>query len=265
MTTKETFEARIDALAPGIDIYKPAGTGPFPVVIQLHGCGGKKPPQARWATAARESGWAAVVIDSHKHRHISTLEAYSMVCTGLRLWGKERAGDLFAAIAWARRQPWADPDRIVAAGWSHGAWTILDGLALKPGDDAEEATGLTELPKEPLTGLVGAFLVYPFAGPGSLARTRGLRLDVNPLALVGTHDVIVGGRSLAKTLSNILTPGPAIEIEILERATHAFDEPGSRDFRTRYDAEITAYAEGLYRKYLQAVVERTATKVRQKA
>ena len=37
---------------------------PFPVVIQLHGCGGPKKLQAAWAPVAREAGWAVIVVDS---------------------------------------------------------------------------------------------------------------------------------------------------------------------------------------------------------
>ncbi len=248
---KETFESRIHALAPGLEIHRPEGTGPCPVVIQLHGCGGKKPIQASWAQIARSTGWACLVVDSYRHRRITSFEAYATVCTGLRLWGRERAGDLFAAMEWVRRQSWADSSRMVAAGWSHGGWTVLDALALTPGAEVEDATQLTGAPAEPLRGLVGAFLVYPFAGPGSLARARGLRVDARPLALVGTHDVVVGGRSLERTLREMPTPGAAVAVEVLEGGTHAFDEPGARDFRVRYDAELTERAQNLYRDYLR--------------
>lgn len=252
-STRETLEQRIEALAPGIEIYKPEGRGPFPVVIQLHGCGGKKALQARWAAAAREAGWAAIVVDSYRHRKISSLEAYTTVCMGLRLWGKERAGDAYAAMEWARRQSWADPKMLVLAGWSHGGWTALDAMAMQPGKEMEDATGLTGYTKEPLAGLSGAFLVYPFAGPGSIARMKGLRVDVSPLAIVGTHDMIVGGRSLARTLENMPTPGEPIEVHLFEGATHAFDEIEARDFRVTYDPDVTAHSQDIYKEYLTAI------------
>lgn len=252
-STRETLEQRIEALAPGIEIYKPEGRGPFPVVIQLHGCGGKKALQARWAAAAREAGWAAIVVDSYRHRKISSLEAYTTVCMGLRLWGKERAGDAYAAMEWARRQSWADPKMLVLAGWSHGGWTALDAMAMQPGKEMEDATGLTGFTKEPLAGLSGAFLVYPFAGPGSIARMKGLRVDVSPVAIVGTHDMIVGGRSLARTLENMPTPGEPIEVHLFEGATHAFDEIEARDFRVTYDPDVTAHSQDIYKEYLTAI------------
>ena len=42
-------------------------------------------------------------------------------------------------------QNWVDPDRIVVAGWSHGGWTIMDALALRPGREMAHFTGLTPL------------------------------------------------------------------------------------------------------------------------
>ncbi len=258
-SARDTLQHRIDVLLPGADLVLPEGKGPFPVAIQLHGCGGKKSFQLDWAEVAKKAGWAVLVVDSHKHRNISQLEAYATVCTGLQLWGRERAGDLYAVMDWVRHQSWADPKRIVVAGWSHGAWTALDGLCMAPGAEAANATHLSGLPSEPLQGLVGAFLVYPFAGPGSLARSRGLRVDVSPQALVGTRDVIVGGRGLARTLANMPMPGKPMDVVILEGATHAFDEPDSHDLRTHYDPEITARAQQLYRDYLIAAAKRTSS------
>jgi dienelactone hydrolase len=253
---RETLDQRIGALATAWDVYKPEGEGPFPVVIQLHGCGGKKSFQGLWAEVARAAGWAALVVDSYAHRNISTLQAYATVCTGLRLWGRERAGDLYAAMEWTRRQPWADHNRIAVAGWSHGGWTALDAMCLQPGADIENATRLHGLPAEPLKGLAGAFLVYPFTGPGCLARTRGIHADVPVLGLVGTNDVIVGGRIVGRTLQRMRTPRTPIRVELLEGATHAFDEQGASDLRVRYDPALTEKAHGLYADFLKELAAR---------
>jgi dienelactone hydrolase len=161
-------------------------------------------------------------------------------------------------MAWLRTQPWADAKHIVAAGWSHGGWTALDAMALTPGDDAAGSTKLDGLADEPLAGLVGAFVVYPFVGPGSLARTRGLRVDVQTKALVGTHDVIVGGRIVGRTLEKMKTPGAKVDVTVLENATHAFDELEAKDIRVRYDPEITARAQALYSDYLKAAAKRAS-------
>ena len=64
---RHTVQQRIDALLPNADVLRPEGKGPFPTVIQLHGCGGKKPFQMGWAKVAQAAGWmlgffAAIVL-----------------------------------------------------------------------------------------------------------------------------------------------------------------------------------------------------------
>lgn len=256
---RETLRQRMDALRHGSEIYLPDGDGPFPVVLQMHGCGGKKNLQARWAAVAKAAGWAVIVVDSYGHRGISRLEAYATVCVGLQLWGRERAGDLYAMMEWARRQTWADPNRIAVAGWSHGGWTALDAMSLAPGKDAANATRLHDLPAEPLAGLVGAFMIYPYQGPGAYAPTNGLRVGIDVQALVGTKDTIVGGASLARKLRKMTKPGNPINVTLLEGATHAFDEIEAQDWRVRYDPALTERAHRMYADYLMTVASKPST------
>jgi dienelactone hydrolase len=259
VSAKETLQQRIDALVIGATVAKPEGKGPFPVVIQMHGCGGRKPFQDDWARVAKDAGWAVLVVDSYVHRRIASLEAYATVCTGIQLWGRERAGDMYAMMEWVRRQPWADAQRIAVAGWSHGGWTALDGMALSPGAEMASATKLEGLPGEPLAGLVGAFVVYPYVGPGCVAPARGLRVDAPVQALVGTNDVVVGGRMSVSALKRTPTKGQPIEVVMLEGATHAFDEPSARDLRVRYDPELTARAHTYYSDFLKGLAKKPST------
>lgn len=252
--TKETVQQRIDALLVGSELYKPEGEGPFPVVLQFHGCGGKKNLQARWAATATAAGWAVLVVDSYGHRRIDRFEAYATVCTGLQLWGRERAGDLYATLEWVRAQPWADSTRIAVAGWSHGAWTVLDALALQPGAEAEKVTRLAGLRDEPLDGVVGAFILYPWQGFGALAPSRGLRFDIPIQCIVGSADTVVGGKGVARTLTAMKTPRAPINVELFEGATHAFDEIEAQDWRVKYSPELTERAHGMYTQFLGSLV-----------
>jgi dienelactone hydrolase len=258
---KETLQQRIDALLPSSELFLPDGDGPFPIVLQFHGCGGKKNLQGRWAAVARAAGWAVLVVDSYGHRRISRMEAYATVCTGLQLWGRERAGDLYAMMEWARGQGVIDAERIALAGWSHGGWTALDAMSLTPGRQASHATRLGDLPAEPLAGLVGCFVIYPYQGPGSLAPSAGLRLDVPVHAIVGTKDSVVGGAGLARRLQKMKTPGAPIDVTLFEGATHAFDEIEAQDWRVRYDPMLTERAHTAYAAFLRNAAAK-ASKVR---
>ena len=241
----DTLSQRMEQLAPAMSVTKPDGAAPFPAVVLLHGCGGRQPFLDRYAEVIRNAGAAAVIVDSFKPRQINKYMAYGTVCTGIQLWGRQRAGDLFAALAWVRAQPWADRDRLLAAGWSHGGWTILDALALRPGPEMRRATGIVDLPNEPLQGLVGCFLAYPYAGRASFAGRRPWRLSPHATAIVGGRDYIVGTAAPHSALKRLKGLGAPINIHLFENATHAFDVPEAIDVRVRYDAKTTADSEKL--------------------
>jgi dienelactone hydrolase len=233
-----TIAHHIARLEPFMETRRPAGSGPFPVVLMLHGCGGPRPFLRDAAEHVVRAGGAAVLIDSFAPRRISRIAAIATVCTGARLHGRERAGDLFAALAWARAQSWADRSRLAAVGWSHGAWTIMDALALRSGAEMARATGLSDLPDEPLEGLAGALIVYPYAGIGTYAGRRDWRIAPKSVAIIAERDYIVGASRAA--LERQRARGAPLEILLFENATHAFEDQHAEDPRVRYNPQATA-------------------------
>jgi len=231
---------QIDELAERLEAHftlrLPEGPGPHPVVIQLHGCGGRQPLHDTYAEAAVQSGVASLIIDSFAPRGILRYVAQMTVCTGLRLRGAERSADLFAALHWLEHQPWVDQDRIAAAGWSHGGWTIMDALA-----GSYAATGLVDGGPERLARLKAAFLIYPYAGPPSLTARRGWG-DHRPkvAAVLGTRDAVAGQALPRRALDRLARDGVDVEIVTLEGATHSFDDPDATDPRSTYHPEFTA-------------------------
>lgn len=236
----DTLDERAAQLAEHFAVALPSGQGPFPVVVMLHGCGGVRPFMNEVAEAAVKAGAASIIVDSFAPRRISRVAAFATVCTGLQLRGGERAGDLYAALHWAREQPWADPQRLVAAGWSHGGWTVLDALALAPGPEMARFTGIAHLPAEPLTGLVGAFLVYPYAGIASLVGRRAWRLAPRAVAILAGRDHVVGVGTPRAALERQRRRGAPLEIVTFDTVTHAFEDAVAEDLRVRYDPAAAA-------------------------
>ncbi len=109
---------------PGI-LYKPGGSGPFPAVVMLCGCGGfdKKEDarhQATWAQRLVEWGYIALRVDSFSPRGSSNIcEDTSTVSDS------ERSHDAYAAKAYLSDLPLVDPQRIAVMGWSHGGWSVM--------------------------------------------------------------------------------------------------------------------------------------------
>lgn len=248
----ETVEQRIARLEPHYAIEHPENvSGPGPVVIMLHGCGGNRPFIDDMAKEAAEAGATAVVVDSFAPRRISRMAAFATVCTGARLQGRERAGDLYATVAWVRRQPWADPNRISVIGWSHGGWTIMDALALRTGEEMRRATGLEDLEGEPLEGLAATMIVYPYTGIGSFTGHRDWRMAPRTTAIIAQRDYIVG--SSRSALERQRARGAPMEILLFENATHAFEDQHAEDFRVRYNPAATAREHDLLRAMIAAL------------
>jgi dienelactone hydrolase len=243
----ETVAERIAALTPAMSVVRPDGDGPFPVVVMLHGCGGRRPFHDDIAAMLAREGAAAVVVDSFEYRRISRMQAYATVCTGARLQGRERAGDLYAALAWARAQSWADPNHLIAAGWSHGGWTIIDALALRSGAEMQRATGLTDLPAEPMAGVTGTLLAYPYAGIATLTGRRDWRIAPHSVAILAGRDYIVGWRTPRQALERQRARGAPIDIVFFENSTHAFEDQDAQDIRVAYDPEATKREHALLR------------------
>jgi len=217
----------------------------------LHGCGGQRPFQNAVAKAAVEAGAIAVQIDSYAPRRISRAAALATVCTGARLHGRERAGDLFAGFAWARAQSWTDPARLVAIGWSHGGWTIMDALSLRSGAEMQRCTGLDGLDDEPLEGMAAALIVYPYASVGSYCGKRDWRFAPRATAIIAERDYIVGSSRAA--LERQRARGAPITIVTFEGATHAFEDETAEDPRVRYNPAATEREHAMLRELIEAL------------
>ena len=240
-----TLADRAALLSRNIRVLKPVGFGPFPVAIQMHGCAGSQPFQNSYADAAVKAGVAVVIVDSLKPRNMSRLDGSLLVCTGTALRGAQRAGDLYATLAWLRTQSWADANRVVAAGWSHGGWTIMDAFA--QGSGAARMTGLADVDPALLKAVKGVFLVYPYASFPSLTSARGWQGQrPKVFAVLGGKDAVVGVTGPMKALNRLKADGLSIDVLTFPDATHAFDDDDANDPRTRYRPDLRTAAEQYY-------------------
>ena len=97
---KTSLADRVALIKDHIEIITPEGAGPFPVVLQLHGCAGIRAPfQRQWADIANKAGYAAVIIDSNGARGFDRAAGLAQVCGGKTLLGQERAGDIAAVLS----------------------------------------------------------------------------------------------------------------------------------------------------------------------
>jgi len=110
-------------------VYKPDGDGPFPIAIVNHGKAfGDTRFQGRYrpAVAARyflQRGYA-VVVPMRQGFSKSGGHYIGGECN-VESNGRVQAEDVKAVLDYVTAQPWADKDRIVVVGQSHGGWTTL--------------------------------------------------------------------------------------------------------------------------------------------
>ena len=220
-------------------------------MLLFHGCGGVREHNHRYAREIATVGLRVFVVDSYRPRRWPHTLSRILVCTGLMFWGRERAGDVLAAVWGVSRRADVDASRLALVGWSHGGWSIMD-LMTMPLTRAGEA-GLADPTPEPLKGVLGLFLAYPYGGFGALSHRRRWLRSPRVLAVLAHRDHVTR-LAAARALFEAVR-GACAELEIweVEGATHSFDEV-TGVFPMRYDEALSVQAIDRCRAFLKAVL-----------
>lgn len=207
---------QVDIAAPeGVlraELYKPEGTGPFPTVIALHGCGGLGghseavlPRYRDWAERLLKEGHAVLLPDSYGSRGIGPQCRVKERKVRAR---RERVADVKAARQWLMQQPWVARDRISLMGWANGASTLL--WAVRP--------QLSSRGAEP--DFRAAIAFYPdcriSAGLGWSAR-------VPTLLLIGARDDVSSPPACRAMIDGARGRSALTRIVVYPSAYHEFD------------------------------------------
>src|SRR6201991_3819927 len=106
-------------------LFKPDGSGPFPAVIALHGCGGLngqsdqiQPRYLDWAERLLKDGNAVLLPDSYGSRELGPQCRVKEMHVKAR---RERVADVAATKVWLMKQNWVARDRVSLMGWANGA------------------------------------------------------------------------------------------------------------------------------------------------
>ncbi len=258
---KEEPDELGDDLAPHMTIVMPEGEGPFPVVLQFHGCGGlvtadggRQPIMDEYAKSLAKRGIASVSVESFPHRRINRSEALNRVCSGRRFRGAERAGDVLASIDHVRDLPWVDSDRIGLAGWSHGGWAIMDLLSMDLIKTIPH--NLSSVPADKLDGVEAVHLTYPWSG-AIIARTPNAGWSYTPRTRVvmAENDSVAPNVGTWQAIERMRNSGAPVEVRVFDNMDHAFDErfqePGSH---LKFNEKQAAIARSEYAEWFAKVL-----------
>jgi dienelactone hydrolase len=123
-------------------------------------------------------------------------------CFSGRINRRDAGKDVVAAATWLKSQPFVDPARISALGWSFGGGAILAALA----DHSQEQLGFTR-----------AVVYYP-----ACRWLRSWKNTTPVLMLLAGADDVAPGDECEEVVRNSATPS-AVKIVIYSGAQHAFD------------------------------------------
>ena len=194
-------------------LVRPAGPGPFPAVVQLHGCGGIEAQSFRWARWLADHGYAALVVDSFRARHVKG---------DCRTGPDEppvtaRFDDAFGALRYLQARSDIRGDRVGAIGWSQGG---VYAIAVVNGPSLERARrrGVAL----PAVGFAASVGVYP-GGCFSLVKEQVIR---PLLVLIGEADDWTPAAKCREMVEAMRARGADATIVTYPGAYHYFDVEG---------------------------------------
>jgi dienelactone hydrolase len=188
-------------------LAKPAGAGPFPGVIGLHGCAGMhEATKQKVADDLVAWGYVLLLVDSFATRGVEE------ACTGGSFFARagKRPADAYGGLAFLTRQNFVDAQRVGAVGFSQGAWaalSVVESNAFEP----------FILPGNARFRAAVAF--YP---PCLLAGRR----PVTPtLILIGALDDWTPAEHCSNRVAGWGDDGPPIELVVYPGVHHSFYYP----------------------------------------
>lgn len=194
-----------------LEIHAPAGAGPNPAVLLLHGCSGLTERVAAGLRAHAEAlvaeGYLAVIADSFTRRN----KAGGRVCESLgelNLARYYRTKDAFAVRDYLSGRADVDPAAIFLIGQSNGGSVALIAAMRKTVE--KEGGG------RPFAGIVA---YYPWCG----ALDRYPELDSPLLVLGAERDDWVPPEGCVTRAAD--ATGAAMQVHVYPGALHSFDLP----------------------------------------
>jgi len=196
-------------------LYRPAGAGPFPAVVALHGCAGLygrdgklSPRHADWAERLEQQGFIVLLPDSFGPRGA---ESQCRTADRVTRPSRERVADALAAKAYLQARADVKANAVSLLGWSNGGSAVL--YAVERGRGAED--GKPDFAK--------AIAFYP--GCRVPAERENWRARLPILILIGAADDWTPAGPCQDLVATAQKLGAPASITVYPGAYHDFDPP----------------------------------------
>ena len=196
-------------------LYRPAGPGPFPAVVALHGCGGLWREQGKlsfrhmdWGERLAAAGFIVLMPDSYGSRGLGSQCGVKDLTVRA---GRERVADVAAARVWLQQRNDIKPGMISLLGWSGGGSTVLTAIR----QERTPADGKPDFKR--------AIAFYPACRVQSESPSFSARLPL--LILMGDADDWTPAAPCSYLAKAAQTRGEQVGIVLYPGALHDFDHP----------------------------------------
>ena len=224
------------------EVVKPSSGNKFPTIIMFHACGGPYPYLDSWQKFFSDNGIASIQVDSAGPRGMSRQTAIRTICSGVDLQGQERAGDVYSVLTSLDQFSWIDNDNLFLAGWSHGAYTLMDFMTMT---NELVPSNIIDFEEKNIPKIKGKITFYPHCGILNLSQKHDWRTKTPSLVFLADQD----GFGLATQPSDCIDLFETmnkkerhIDFYLMENSTHVFDS----EFYIRrgivYNKEATDFA-----------------------
>jgi dienelactone hydrolase len=217
--TDVTFTNQENTVIPA-KLFKPAGAGPFPAVVMMHGCSGmfsNSDPSKGVANLYREWGdrmvmqnYVVLLVDSFTPR--GTQNECGNGSNGVSEVNARRY-DAYGAYNYLSGQAFVKPERIGVLGWSHGASSTMATM------DVSNIAGGVKPFKAAVAFYPGCGLYNAFGGI-----TGSTWAPYSPMAIQhGTEDDLYKDGKCGTRVSRASQAGANVTLTPYTGARHSFD------------------------------------------
>jgi len=237
-------------------LFTPAGAGPFPAIVLLHGRAGlySSRPDApvspeglsvrhrHWAQRLADDGYVVLLVDSFAPRGYPAGFGRNSYAQRPAQVSEQtvRPLDALGAAAFLGTRADVRPDRMAVLGWSNGAMAAL-ALATGPGLASGAATSVTARPFR------AALALYP--GCGVLERA-GATPSIPTLLLIAGADEEVSPATCERWARSYGEREPGFIWEVMPGAAHNFDGLALTNRARREDQAAAEVADTRVRSFL---------------